>query len=85
MGICNSSSEKDNKPRKINAKRNCNQSSSTKISESNKDKDDYILSSQLAIHSPLSNKYTISSEYIGKGASGVVSEAFDKFNKRYGL
>ena len=85
MGICNSSSEKDNKPRKINVKKNCNQSSSTKVSESNKDKDDYILSSQLAIHSPLSNKYTISSEYIGKGASGVVSEAFDKFNQRYAI
>ena len=59
MGVCNSTNEKENKPKVVNykSKRQDTSMSQTKSSFTSKDKmGDYIISPNIAIHTPLSNK-----------------------------
>ena len=90
MGVCNSTNEKPNKPNvvQIKVKKNKKDSSSsqTKTSISTKDKlSDYIIPSNLSIRSPLSQKYKLSNEFLGRGASGIVSEGTDQSGQKYAI
>ena len=88
MGVCNSINEKDNKPKVVNArsKRQDTSMSQTKTSFSTKEKmGDYIISPNIAIHTPLSKKYKMSNEFLGRGASGIVSEGTDANGHKYAI
>lgn len=77
MGPCNSTDIKANKPIRIriqNARKNFNPSQS-----------EYLLSDELATKGRITKKYKLSTEYLGRGASGVVSEATDKKGKKYAV
>lgn len=77
MGPCNSTNIKANRPIRIrieNSRRTFNPT-----------KSDYLLSDDLSNKLKITRKYSISTEYLGKGSSGVVSEATDKNGKKYAI
>lgn len=76
MGSCNSTATKRNVPIRARIE-NARNFSATKS--------DYLLSDELSNKSKINKKYKISTGYLGKGASGIVSEATDKEGKRYAI
>lgn len=97
MGICFSENSEHHKKKNLNnnqtqkhkssfqTKQNQNNfSDSTKASNAGK-KEEYILPSSLANHDNINNYYSISSEVLGKGASGEVCEAEDSSGKKYAI
>lgn len=75
MGVCDSTSHNHNHRSK---------SANTSPREQ-KDTTDYIVSSKFATHDDLTKYYTISSEFLGKGASGIVSEGTDSNGNKYAI
>ena len=69
MGACNTINEKEN------IRRNQISNKYNKIP-------DFFLPQNLVIKGKIENKYIITQEYLGRGASGIVSLAKDKFGKK---
>lgn len=89
MGVCDSTTKKHQRPRRnthssideTNTSSNKSKNSIKKI-DSNKD---YILPFSYVIHDDIRSKYTLTTEFIGQGATGTVFEATDKSGKKYAI
>ena len=92
MGVCNSVNDnrkmRSNNQTKTQTATKTNQSvtqNTLTTKSSSTQKDDYLLPENLAKHDDITKYYKISSEFLGKGSSGVVCEGESSTGEKFAI